>query len=770
MLPAPRLLLPAAALTAAGGLLLLVPTDIQQPGTQPLEVTNVGDAAQCDNCHGGYDLAVEPAHGWKGSTMALAGRDPLFWATVAVAEADFPGAGDLCIRCHSPRGWTEGRSTPTDGSALTEADAHGVECGFCHRLTAPDGAEHTGVQNPPFLARAPTSPPVGFHGSGMYVLSGNNEYHGPYADAVARHATVRSNFLRSSAACGTCHDVSNPVTGDLAPGNGAMLPLPPGTFSGRPGAPVTQKAAFLVEPHRYGAVERTFGEHAASSFASLRVQDYPNLPRDLRDGSIEAAHRAATRALPSGDYEDGTPRTFSCQTCHMPATVGKGANKRDVRVRPDLPLHDMTGGNRWIHDAILWLAQRGRLPIGNALDATQLAAIASAQARVDETLGRAAALQPVGGQVRVVNLTGHKLLTGFPEGRRLWLNVRWRAADGTLVREDGAYGPLQVQLDGRALGVESILDLHDPNLRIYHAEPGISADWAQALVGTGLPASLPIDYDRRTGAVGLTLGDVAALPSGSAVPSLHFVLNDRVVHDTRIPPYGFSYDQALARSALPVPAGQYGAPGPGGVYEHWDEAPLAPPAGAAQAEIRLLYQPTSWEYVQFLYLANDGSSAHLASTGRDLLDAWLATGMAAPQVVATSSWCSERGTDEGLELWTEVDEQGDRYGCRKEAGAGSRLTLGFESRGGALVGSLSALVIQLFPTGSPPRPAIPGLWFDRTDLQLAVPGLPVGGVEFGLSLPAGLGGHTLRVQAIALSLGAANGLYASSDAHDLVLR
>ena len=49
--------------------------------------------------------------------MANAGRDPIFWATLAVAEQDFDGSGNLCIRCHSTGGWYGGRSTPTDGSA-----------------------------------------------------------------------------------------------------------------------------------------------------------------------------------------------------------------------------------------------------------------------------------------------------------------------------------------------------------------------------------------------------------------------------------------------------------------------------------------------------------------------------------------------------------------------------------------------------------------------------------------------------------------------------
>ncbi len=102
-----------------------VPTNIQQPGTQPQEIGNLESPNKCDNCHGGYNTATEPAFNWRGSMMANAGRDPIFWATMAIAEQDFDGSGDLCIRCHSTTGWLGGRSTPTDGSGLAATDSDG---------------------------------------------------------------------------------------------------------------------------------------------------------------------------------------------------------------------------------------------------------------------------------------------------------------------------------------------------------------------------------------------------------------------------------------------------------------------------------------------------------------------------------------------------------------------------------------------------------------------------------------------------------------------
>jgi hypothetical protein len=91
------------------------------------------------------------------------------------------------------------------------------------------------------------------------------------------------------------------------------------------------------------------------------------------------------------------------------------------------------------------------------------------------------------------------------------------------------------------------------------------------------------------------------------------------------------------RNALPVPLTQYGNPGPGGVYEHFDQVTLNPPATATRGEIDLLYQPTSWEYIQFLHLANQGTNAFLGDTGEDMLEAWLNTGMAAPHTMASAT-------------------------------------------------------------------------------------------------------------------------------------
>jgi hypothetical protein len=234
----------------------------------------------------------------------------------------------------------------------------------------------------------------------------------------------------------------------------------------------------------------------------------------------------------------------------------------------------------------------------------------------------------------------------------MWLNIKWYDDAGTLVREDGAYGPL-VDNDGNPvmitnpadssmIQVESIIDLHDLNTKIYEAHYGIDQEWAFQHASLGSDYDLPLTFDRNSGTTEHTLGELASSASGTLFESFHFVLNNRILKDNRIPPYGMDYEKARLRNALPVPASQYSG-GPGSTYNYFDTFALNAPQGATNATIDLLYQPTSWEYIQFLYLANKGTdpaqggNAFLGMEGVNMLEAWINTGMASPYVMASTT-------------------------------------------------------------------------------------------------------------------------------------
>lgn len=308
------------------------------------------------------------------------------------------------------------------------------------------------------------------------------------------------------------------------------------------------------------------------------------------------------------------------------------------------------------------------LRLGGNLSMDEFEMLEMGRVRALQHLQQAASLVVEDDILKIVNLTGHKLITGYPEGRRMWLNIKWRDASGHLIREDGAYGPLfddegePVLVENPAGGVdvqvESIIELESPHTRIYEAHYAMSSEWAVTLLSAGKSPELELAYDRKTGEETMTLGELAAMPAGSYHETFHFALNDHVAKDNRIPPYGMSYDTALKRNTLPVPELQYGDPGPGGTYQYWDQLNLQAmkPPDAVSAEISLLYQGTSWEYIQFLEEANNGTdpaeggNAFLGDEGENMMEAWINADvpvaiqvagdrkMVPPVIMATASW------------------------------------------------------------------------------------------------------------------------------------
>ena len=105
-----------------------VHAEVFLPGMQPQEADiEFVKVQQCRMCHGGTDNGdADPFLSWQTGIMSISAKNPLFRAALAVANQDVEGIGEFCLRCHSPRAWLEGRSTPTDGSVLNREDLYGV--------------------------------------------------------------------------------------------------------------------------------------------------------------------------------------------------------------------------------------------------------------------------------------------------------------------------------------------------------------------------------------------------------------------------------------------------------------------------------------------------------------------------------------------------------------------------------------------------------------------------------------------------------------------
>ncbi len=544
--------------------------DFHQPGTQPFGAGAFQDQTACTACHAGYDTAVEPGFNWKGSMMAQAMRDPLFLAALAVAEQDASSSGDLCLRCHTPFGWLSGRSNPTDGGQLIALDRDGVSCDFCHRMLDPIYQPGVSPSQDQAILASLADVPMSY-ANGQYVVDPELRRRGPFSDPASPHPFLYSPFHRSSAFCGTCHDVSNPAFGRTGPADYALGPL--------------DQDADVVDSELLFPVERTYSEWEHSAFPSGVYA--PEFAGNLGSGVVA-----------------------SCQDCHMRDAQGRGCNDPAAPIRPDIPLHDMTGGNSWMP------------PLINQLFPGEVdpAALGSASGRAVSLLQKAALLEctvtaeadSYRATVTITNRSGHKLPTGYPEGRRMWLNVAAYDASDQLVYESGAYDPLTGILT------------HDEHLAIYEAELGISPALA--------------------GAIGENAGG-----------SFHFVLNDSVYRDTRIPPYGFTNAAFATFGGTPVDPEVPGIRYADG--QHWDQPSYGLPPETRRVIATLYYQTTSREYVTFLRDENTSDPS-----GQALHDLWSANGRAAPvMMIADTSYATSDVADEVLGSGTGLELGGSPF-------------------------------------------------------------------------------------------------------------
>ena len=315
--------LPPTATPTAPPTAIVADPDFVLPGTQPGHLVDaIVDPTTCNSCH------TAPIYtAWRGSMMSQAGRDPLFWAALHVAEQDVPGSGDYCLRCHSPKGWFEGRSHPTDGSALQPKDlSAGIACEVCHRAVSPapsgPGTDAAAVTRDAVIravfAQEGQLPPTDHVGSAMLILDPEDNRRGPFSFASPPphpKATWRTTLLgqdvdpvAEAGLCGTCHNLDNPgLSWDAA--RNQYWPNAEDT----PPPSVAKDSMFPVE--------RTFDEWLNSDYATAAGVLAPQF---------------------AGAKPDGIVRT--CQDCHMPRTTGLAASTgnpvaRDCKTTGCLPAH-----------------------------------------------------------------------------------------------------------------------------------------------------------------------------------------------------------------------------------------------------------------------------------------------------------------------------------------------------------------------------------------------------------------------------------------------
>lgn len=234
-------------------------------------------------------------------------------------------------------------------------------------------------------------------------LDGDVAKRGPWdyeGEEPPKHGWAVDTYLADSRSCGTCHDVTTGQT--RVDAGGASLGVPFGE-------------------------QRTYSEWKGSAYA-----------------------------VAGPDFK-------SCQDCHMPEVADVAGcaefNTQEITHPTGGRRHDLAGANRRMVELLKGVYGKGA---GGAIDD---AFFDVAIANIDATLATAATLEVTAPDavdltagipalsVKVINNTGHKLPTGYSEGRVMWLEVTAR------------YGDQVVYQSGAWTAGEGLVD--DPQLRTY---------------------------------------------------------------------------------------------------------------------------------------------------------------------------------------------------------------------------------------------------------------------------------------------------------------
>ncbi len=415
-------------------------------------------------------------------------------------------------------------------------------CQGCHGITHEDMAYEGwsgsvmghAARDPLFLA-ALTEAEKDLPGAGGFCL----RCHAPEAWVSGRSTPTDGSGLQeddSGVTCSFCHRM------DPSPWkrNGQYLVSDDGVMRG----PYSDAFA----PHRF---KQASFQSTSELCASCHDLYNPLVPRVTPDGQPMNMPFPEQTTYTEWLLSDFAKEDVSCQNCHMPESMGTVGNGGPVR--PDRSSHLISGGNAFLPGAIAFLFPS--LGLSDALDRGILAAKKSLQEAAELSFVDSPAEVSRGEilslKLRVTNLTGHKLPTGYPEGRRVWLALK----SDELGIERGGYDASKGEPEDPAA--------------IYHTIHGQQ--------GQG--------------------------------PGHRLILNNTIYYDSRIPARGVTSNSTIA------PVGKVFEEVSPGVLAHWDQITITATVPCdrmlqqVKLEAELWYQGVTKKYVESLVQEN-GANPH----------------------------------------------------------------------------------------------------------------------------------------------------------------
>jgi len=509
-------------------------------------------------------------------------------------EELLPVAADVCLRCHFTVDWLEGRSEPPTGPNThspylkgqfwgakfreypgwpgdptllegvpadkyytsiqppdSEAGMEGIQCMYCHRQI--DNFKR------PSLYNGTTIP----NGIGGYFVMQQDPY---FSNSLIRPT---SNFQRDPFLCGTCHDVTNPIIKEQNT-----------TLTNNANNKYTYNQKMTSKTDYKHPIERTFTEWYWSSHG------------------------------PGGGAGGG-----HCERCHLPM-VFQGAQTWMIE-----GLDELWGAvdRKWGEDPY-WYASinpnitpyRTDAYFAAAQRSRDLLASTSNAAKVSiEQASKSGSTATV--KVRITNEAGHKLPTGFAEGRQMWINLVAEDSRGNPVFESGYQ---KAFLDSHGETIQGLARYE----QMVYGQPVSLTEPIKVYEHVSLaknydPFTLPnmngcanwniLDYttgDPETGVEFQADCQVSHLDK-----EFHFVLLNYVEKDNRIPPRGWVPKAYEADGAFVVT----NAMPDYGLYKDSSGSPInysdttysfdvSRAYGDVSVEVKVMYQTFNEHFMEFL--------------------------------------------------------------------------------------------------------------------------------------------------------------------------
>lgn len=515
---------------------------------------------------------------WAASMMANATLDPAFYAAVSIANRDLinlintlpgepddpaselgaflkanrrqrdvhrasdgslqpeellPFTADLCLRCHSPVGWMEAHSEPPTSQA-------------------------------PFL-------------KGQFWGAAFQKHPVDASGRPRRADTSRESETEIDGIdCEFCHRVTDSAKRESRFDGSTMS-------AGNGGFFVDRESPFCDARDENGSCSELEPEYdflAEGDFCGT-CHDVTNpllKTKTLVDGSVPDMNHPIERTYTEW-YWSSYRGEESCQDCHEPVAF-RGAQTWMIH-----PVLDRLRGDA---DQV-WREAPYEYDVPDRSESYELASQRNREFMRDEaadvafvdTPKTAQAGESVTVSVKVTNKTGHKLPTGFSEGRQMWIHIEAVDESGNVLFRDG------ILEDGKLV--------RTPETKVYE----------QVALAEGFPF---LDENGD--------GEV-----DDEEAHFHFVLMNVIAKDNRIPPRGYNKAGYTADGAFIVPRDPKDTDYPDG--QNWDVTPYEfaiPKAatGPIRVTAKLMYQTFSREYVEFLSHHDHEKTSECGGRARDL--------------------------------------------------------------------------------------------------------------------------------------------------------